>query len=417
MFHALALATSFVCLAAPPAPASLPQPLTLAQAMAHAAAHRPELARLRATAAADARRATQAGASTPPMIMAGIDKLPIMLHGVDFMVQAQYGFPLNDVREAEANAERKRAAVADADVALAAMDVPEAAALAFLDLWQAERRIASMDKALGLTEVARTLALQRFSAGAAGQGDVLRAETEHAALTGNRAVAVAMLAGRRAGLAAALGLESGAEALQIADPPTTLLAEGGAAGSTSAEQARAEAEVNAAAAQASAAAERYGAELQLQGGAMISTMEPPSLLAMVGFSFPFAGEVRDAAREEAEARLVAARAGARETTLAQTRREAEAVAELDAARTLREVLETQVRPRAEQAVSLLSQGYAAGREDIGALLDAERTLVSLEGQIVDARAEVLRRELRLARVRGLGLFQAPEGAAAPEGVK
>ena len=276
MFHALALTTSFVLLAAP---APLPQPLTLAQAMAHAAAHRPELVRLRATAAADAQRATQAGASTPPMIMAGIDKLPIMLHGVDFMVQAQYGFPLNDVREAEANAERKRAAVTEADVALAALDVPEAAAQAFLDLWQAERRIASMDKALGLTEVARTLALQRFAAGAVGQGDVLRAETEHAALTGNRAVAVSMLGGRRAALSAALGLDTGVEALQIADPPASLLAEGEVAAGASAEKARAEAEVNAATAQAAAAAERYGAELQLQGGDLI---RQPRLAATSG---------------------------------------------------------------------------------------------------------------------------------------
>jgi outer membrane protein TolC len=396
----------------PPGKATLPNPLSLAAAMERAAAGHPEVDRTRAEIAAADHQSVVAGAGTPPMIMAGIDKLPLSMHGVDFMVLGQYGFPLSDVRDRRAEAARRQGQVGRAALAALSVALPEAAGQAFVDAWQAERRVEAIDAAAAVARSAAVLARERTASGGGGVADVLRAETELATLAGNRAAALATVRARRAGLAAALGLDELPPTLRLADPPeppaeAARLAPEAVVGAPLA-LGRAAADVRVAEAENAVAAARYGAELSLQGGAMISTMEAPALVAMVGFTLPFDGAVRDAAEAEAAARLVGARASARAEELAWRRSMAEARAELDAALALRAALSDEIRPRARQAVELLVAAYGAGREGLGALLDAARALADLDARLVEARAEVLRRQLRWARVCATAPTSPPE---------
>lgn len=394
---------------APPLPATL----TLAAAMELAGRAHPELDRGRADVAAAAHRGVVAGAASPPMIMAGIDKLPLSMHGVDFMLLGQYGFPLSDVRARRAEAARRQGQVGQAELGRLAVELPEQAGLAFVDAWQAERRVEALDAAAEVARQALVVAQARAAAGQGGAADVLRAETELATLAGNRKAAVFAVQARRAALAAALGRATLPETVRLApEAPEAPLNDGvpraepplAPAEATSPREppvalARALAEIAVAEAEVEVAQARYGAELSLQGGAMISTMEAPALVAMVGVTLPFAGDVRQAAAAEAQTRLAATRAAARSETLAWGRAVAEARAELEAATALRTALSEEVRPRARLAVELLIAAYGAGREGLGALLDAARALAGLDASLVDAHAEVARRQLRWTRVR------------------
>jgi cobalt-zinc-cadmium efflux system outer membrane protein len=400
-------------------PESLPDPLTASAAMAHATRAHPAFERGRAEVAAAAQQSVVAGAGAPPMIMAGIDKLPLSMHGVDFMVLGQYGFPLSDVRERRAEAARRQGLVGRAALDRLAVDLPADAGLAFVDAWQAERRVEALDAAAEVARTALVVAQARVAAGQSGPADVLRAETELSTLAANRAAALFAVRARRAALAAALGRTALSETLRIAPEPPVFSElpgavesdDGASATGTPASLAGTVAEIAVAEAEVEVAQARYGAELSLQGGAMISTMEAPALVAMVGVTLPFAGEVRDAATAEAQARLVATRAAARSAGLAWQQAVVEAKADLDAARALRAALSDEVRPRARQAVELLVAAYGAGREGQGALLDAARALAELDARLVDAHADVARRQLRWARVRAPA---AAEAGRAPE---
>ncbi|MCK6569958.1 TolC family protein [Myxococcota bacterium] len=400
-------------------PEPLPDPLTVSAAMAHATRAHPEFERGRAEVAATAQQSVVAGAGAPPMIMAGIDKLPLSMHGVDFMLLGQYGFPLSDVRALRAEAARRQGLVGRAALDRLAVDLPEAAGLAFVDAWQAERRVEALDAAAEVARTALVVAQARVAAGQSGPADVLRAETELSTLAANRSAALFAVRARRAALAAALGRTALPESLRIASEPPVFSEPPGAvepddgtsATGTPASLAGSVAEIAVAEAEVDVARARYGAELSLQGGAMISTMEAPALVAMVGVTLPFAGEVRDAAAAEAQARLVATRAAARSAALAWRQAVVEAKTDLDAARALRTALADEVRPRARQAVELLVAAYGAGREGQGALLDAARALSELDARLVDAHADVARRHLRWVRVRAPA---AAEAGFAPE---
>ncbi|WP_374344936.1 TolC family protein [Phenylobacterium sp.] len=174
---------------------ALAEPLTYDQALARAATSAPTLgaADLRIQAARSATRA--AGALPDPQLKLGVDNYPISgpmagRFGADQMTMATVGvmqeFPNGAQRRAEAASARAEVGMAEAQRAMSAREVRLATALAWLDLYYAQTRLAALDAVLVEIEPLWKSSPAGVAAGAARPAMALAPIRQRAALQDQR---------------------------------------------------------------------------------------------------------------------------------------------------------------------------------------------------------------------------------------
>lgn len=202
-------------------------PMTFDQAQAAAAATAPNVAAasLQADAARSARRA--AGSLPDPQLTVSVENVPVTgpmagRLGSDEMTMARVGlmqeFPSGARRRAEASVARAAIAVAEASVQLEARNARLGAALAWIDLYCAERRLAAIDLILRSLESLWEAAPSAVVSGGSRPAQALAPARMRARLEDLRAELVAAAARARAELTR----WTGDPAPAIAGPPPTL---------------------------------------------------------------------------------------------------------------------------------------------------------------------------------------------------
>jgi cobalt-zinc-cadmium efflux system outer membrane protein len=385
-------------------------PLTYAAALNDALASAPSLQA--ATLQSDAARATAqaAGALPDPKLTAGVDNFPVSgpnagRFGADFMTMTRVGV-MQDVP----NAARRRAAVTSAHAAISQADaerqaeirkVKVAAAVAWIDLAYAQRRLAAVDQVLDSLTPIWNAQPSAVAAGRQRPGQALAPVQMRAALEDQRSELAAAVARARAELTRWTGepapaaegavprFEVDEAALHAAlDSNPTLLV------SRSTVQ-RAEAEVDAA-----RAAKRpdWGWEVAYQRR---DPMFGDMLSAGVTVSLPlFAGSRQEpliAARKADASRAYAQREDTRRALAAQLEGDlADHVMHHDQWRRT----STVVVPAAQQRADLETTSYAAGTAGLADVLEAMSALADAKLTALEREATVMRDAARIVLTYG-----------------
>lgn len=385
-------------------------PFTIDQAAAFALAHRPDLAARGYEAEAATYRPRQARALPDPMVMAGLDKYTIDGMGRDWMVTVNQGFPLSRVLKHKAEAAQAAARTARAGEQGFREDVELDARLAYIDVWEGERVVDTTARSRDLAVAAADAALARYRAGAGDQTDVLRAQTVRESYEAALVVAHENLRAAWVALCSAMGLPPPEEGFE--PPALPGIDEPGDAGALNgwlaqALEGRPEVEgaqemIEAAEAAERAAKSGYWPMAQVQLGYMDSNMATDAYQAMVGVSVPLAMGRRGAAVDEARVDALAARSKLGDARRGVAAEVAASHAALRGAVAARQALSQQVLPRAEAAAEAVMGAYAAGRDSIADLIDAQSALFDARLKRDQARADAARRWERLRRAAGYG---------------
>jgi outer membrane protein TolC len=291
----------------------------------------------------------------------------------------------------------REAEIARAGAAEAEWMVRGRAAMAFYEVWQADRQIAVMRETLALLRTFEAVARSMYGAGTGRQADVLRAGVEvsrmEADLTRMRAMRAAAAARLNAALARAAdtpvpavalpGLPASipaAETLRawtLADRPL-LLRQRLAVARAEDQRRLAEREIW----PDVSVGVQYGQRRDPEMG----TERMGSL--MVGFTVPvFARQRQYAMRREAGAMEEMAGAELQDAVVQAEARIAEMVAELDRARTLVRLYRGQVLPQAEAAVQSALSSYRVGAVDFMTLIDAQMAVNGFRQELFALIAE------------------------------
>lgn len=256
------------------------------------------------------------------------------------------------------------------------------AAMAFYEIYQADRQLAVMRETFGLLRTFEQVARSMYGAGVGRQSDVLRAGVEVARMEAEIRRMEAMRSGAAARLNAVMNrpgsspvgaaelpalpsqLPSLDTLIQWSDGTRPMLARG----RTAIEQARTRRQL---------AGREIWPDLQVglqygQRPAEMGTERMGSL--MVGFSIPvFAGRRQYAMRRETEAMTRMAEAELTDMRAQVSAEIAELMAGLDRDRTLVRLYRTDVLPQAEANVQSALASYRAGGVDFMTLIDAQMT--------------------------------------------
>jgi outer membrane protein TolC len=277
---------------------------------------------------------------------------------------------------------RQGTAMAEAGAEETAWDMRADAAMAFYEIWQADRQIAVMQETLGLLESLGHVARSMYASGEGRQSDVLRASVEVARMHAEVARMQAMRSAAASRLNALLDLPADTPV-----PSPVLSPLPGALPAADTLEAWAE-RTRPALVRARVGAEQAGTRRALarrelwpdlsvgvqygQRGSEMGTERMGSL--MLGFTLPvFAGRRQLQMRDEAAAMDQMARAELAGVRAQVNARIAELLAELDRARALVGLYRAEVLPQAEANVSSALSSYRAGSVDFMTLLDAQMT--------------------------------------------
>jgi outer membrane protein TolC len=188
--------------------------LTLDEATHLATERAPMLDARRAGVSAAQEEAARAGALPDPMLVTGIDNLPVtggdaFDFRADEMTMKRIGLRQEIPARAKREARRSLAA-RDVDEALARseaerLEVRRSAAVAWIDLWSAQRELAAVQALREEAALAASLAKARVAGGAASASDALATQAAVLELDNRIEAARAMQAAARAGLARWLG--------------------------------------------------------------------------------------------------------------------------------------------------------------------------------------------------------------------
>jgi len=392
-----ALAASMPVRAAAQAPAAPPDTLTLPRVYALAQARNPRIAAALAVADATAARVPGAGLPPDPTLQVGVMNLSLpslsatMPSAMAPQLQVMEMLPTPGKLGLAKQIARDSARMATAEAAETWWEVRASAAMAFYDVYAADRQIAVMAKTVRLLDDFRQVAQALYASGAGRQSDVLRAGVEVAKLQAQLTRMQALRTAAVARLNAALDRPADTPVPAVTlpplprdlPPPDTLDAWADATrpllakGRTAVRQAGSRAEL--------ARKEIWpdvsvGLAYGQRPGDMGGTERMGS--AMIAFTLPvFAGSRQLKMREEAAAmsRMAAAELG---DMRAQVRsRVAEVTADLDRDRTLVALYRTQVLPQAEANVQSALSSYRVGAVDFMTLVDAQMTANQYEQEL------------------------------------
>jgi outer membrane protein TolC len=160
-------------------------PLTLADALRAASSQPPRLQAQDAAIAAAEAGAARAGALPDPMLMVGIENLPVTGGDafdptVDDMTMKRIGmrqeFPAGAKRSAERTLALRQVDAARADAAAERIAVQRAAADAWIDAWAASHEVYAIEQLREQARLAARLARARASGGAGSLADALAAD-------------------------------------------------------------------------------------------------------------------------------------------------------------------------------------------------------------------------------------------------
>jgi outer membrane protein TolC len=310
-------------------------------------------------------------------------------------------------------------ALADADEAW--WEVRAEAAMAFYEMYQADRELAVMKETLALLQDYREVAQAMYSAGEGRQADVLRAGVEAARMEADIRRMEAMRLGAEARLQAVMNADPGQ---RIAPPELPVLP----ATIPSSDSLRAWADaVRPMLARGRTEVEQAGTRLQLArkeiwpdltlavqygqrraalpsgAGAMTEEATTEHMgSVMLGFSVPlFAGRRQLKMREEAEAMRQMAQADLLRMRARVHGQIGQLVADLERNRTLVELYMRDVLPQADANVQSAFSSYRVGQVDFMTLVDAQMTAnryrQELAALIAEYGADVAELEMTIGR--------------------
>ncbi len=370
--------------------------LTLAQVYALARARSPRVAAAVAVADASAARVPGAGLPPDPSFQIGVMNLSLpslsanMPSSMAPQLQVMQMLPTPGKLGLAEQIAGQSAAIARADASEAWWEVRAKAAMAFYDVYSADRQIAVMEKTVRLLEDFRQVAQAMYSSGEGRQSDVLRAGVEVAKMQAEIARMRAMRTAAVAKLNAALDRPADTPVPAVTLPPLPLAVPSADTLYAWAEATRPMLErgrtgVDQAKAQSALARKEIWPDLTfgLQYGQRPGAMGTERMgSAMVGFTVPiFARSRQLKMRDEtvAMSRMAAADLG---DMRAQVRSGlGELTADLDRDRTLVALYRSQVLPQAQANVQSAISSYRVGSVNFMTLLDAQMTENQYEQQL------------------------------------
>jgi outer membrane protein, heavy metal efflux system len=392
--------------------------LALAEVYARVEAGNPMLEASRAAARAIATREGSAGLPPDPQLQIGVMNASLPGLETDMpgamapAIQVMQMVPFPGKLGLAGEIARQGTAMAEAAAEETAWEMRAHAAMAFYEIWQADRQIAVMQETLGLLESLGHVAKAMYVSGEGRQSDVLRASVEVVRMQADVARMQAMRSAAASRLNALMDRPADTPVPVPVFSPLPLTLPAADTLEAWAEQTRP------ALARARIGVERAGTNQQLarrelwpdltvgvqygQRGSEMGTERMGSL--MVGFNVPlFAGQRQLQMRYEAVAMEQMARAD-----LAGVRAEVDAriaglLAELDRARTLVGLYRTEVLPQAEANVSSSLSSYRTGAVDFMTLLDAQMTANDYRQELYVLLAEYGRMIAELERTVGRAL--------------
>jgi outer membrane protein TolC len=391
-----------------------PPRLTLADAIEAARAHRAEIAAARARAEAFAQRPQIVSALDDPMIFPSVDHYPFDMmeergtRRYDWSLSIEQRFPLSGVRRDRERAARAQAVGADADAAVATLDVEFEAHNAFLMVRERRQMAAVLDRQADLAEQLVGAAAARYAAGTGLQADVLRAEVQEARIAAERRALTERVRSAEAMLNVSMGRPAstplGPIEERIPHPPLPSvepLREAAMAGRP--ELRAAAAQIDRAGAEVDVMQSMYRPMAMVRAGRASTMAEGGGAMLMIGISVPMWRTRLRAGVEEARAMQRMA-----ESDLAAMQRMVEgeiAASSAEVQSTLESLhaLENDVIPRARTAVDAAFGAYAAGQGTLVLVVDAAQSLWDAERDRVMAQTEVDAAWARLERAVGCDL--------------
>jgi outer membrane protein TolC len=297
--------------------------------------------------------------------------------------------------------------IARADADESWWEVRAEAAMAFYEVYQADREIAIMKETLRLMQDFRKVAQAMYAAGEGRQADVLRAGVEVARMHAEIKRMEAMRTGAGARLNAALNQPADAAvgAPQLPDLPMQIPVTDTLRAWAEASRpmlARGRTETEQAASRVKLARKEIIPDFSIgvqygQRRAQLNAMDaalPPEYSTermgsvMLGFSVPlFAGKRQMKMREEAEAMRVMAQADLTRMRTLVDARLIELGASLERSRTLMELYRTEVLPQAQAAVQSAFSSYRVGQVDFMTLVDAQLAVNKYKQELAALQAD------------------------------
>lgn len=371
--------------------------LTLEQVFALARQRSPLLHA--AQALADAAEARQASAGLPPDPMLQLGFMNLSLPGLDAdmpasmapSVQVMQMLPLFGKLGLSSRIAEQSTGMAQADAAETWWSVRTRAAMAFYEMYEADRQIEVMRRTLRLLEDFEEIAHAMYAAGDGAQTDVLRAGVESARMRADITRMETMRSAAAARLRAVIDLPADGELdapilspMPLALPTADTLYGWAAAsrpmlerGRTGVEQARTRGRL--------ARREIWpdpvvGVQYGQRNGEM-GTERMGSV--MLGFSIPvFARNRQMRMRDEASAMEAMASAELNEMQAQVGARIAELLADLSRSRTLVELYRADILPQANASVESALASYRVGRVDFMTLVDAQMDANRYERELI-----------------------------------
>lgn len=385
-------------------------PMTYASALRIAAGTAPSLAAKADDIKAAQSAAIAAGRLPDPKIRLGLDNFPVSgppagRFGPDSMTMASVGVTQDMPNGAKREASRERAkaeiGVAEAGQAVEARAVRLDTALAWIDLYFAERRLAALDEASAAIGKMRAAAPAQAAAGSARPAQTLEPEQLDAAIGDRRAGLVAAIGKARAELGRWTG-DDQAEA--VGDPPDIAVDPGALRAALDdlpslraydASQKQAEADLDLAKADKRS---DWAWDLAYQHR---DPMWGDMVTAGITFSLPLFASTRQdpviAARAESAASVLSQKEAARRALLASL--DADLADHAMHHDRLHRAQETLV-PLAQRRVDLETASYAAGTASLSDALSAQLALAEARIDAFDRQADVVRDGVRITLTYG-----------------
>lgn len=384
---------------APGAPAP---PLTLREVYALAAEHNPTL---QASAAATrAARAMESSAALPPDPQLQIGVMNASLPGLRTdmpnsmapSIQVMQMVPTPGKLALAGRIARQGTAIARSDADERGWEVRARAAMAFYEVYSADRQLAVMHETLALLRSYEQVTRSMYAAGTGRQSDVLRAGVEVARMEADVTRMAAMRTAAVARLNAVLARPADTPVVAVEDAPGPVPLPSLDTLRAWAEQSRpmlagSRLGVERAAARASLARREILPDLTVgvqygQRSGEMGTERMGSL--MLGASVPvFAGRRQIAMRREAEAMQQMSAAELVDARAQVDARIGELAAELDRARSLVQLYRGDVLPQARANVTSTLSAYRVGSVDFMALVDAQMSLNRYQQELIGFLAE------------------------------
>ncbi len=388
---------------------SPPEPrgaLRLGEALELARTHHPALRDLawRVRAAQAQRR--DSGKWPNPTLSAEVEDFGQLL-GQDrreTTVRAEQLIELGGKRGARAQTADARTGLAFAELSEEERRVLVSTADRFLEAWSHQERWERLVRAEQLAEQAIRVAEERHRAGAAPAVERVRAEALHASRRAERVRAGSERSAAMERLVSQWGSTSvGLDSLILEPFSSSSLPDTSqwtSQLSSHPERARAAAEVAVEEARVREARAARVPDLALQGGAKhLAELDATGVVVALAVPLPLWNRGHDAVAA-VEADRSAARAHEQLVSLRLRESLRTAQERYLAARENEEALRTHVRPKYEEALRQITDGYRSGRFGSLELLDAQRALLESEMALIEATADAWRARLALEQLLG-----------------